>query len=460
MSSFNGLHIGYSALKAQQAMQETIGQNIANVNTAGYSRQTVALLASAPPDVPITPPQPGLGVEITGIRRSADALLNRQLGQESAGSSYWTALNSGMSEVEGLFPEPSDNGINEMLSSFWSSWKDLSTDPTGSGARANVRQTAQDLASNIRRTYDGVTDFATKLNGTLAAQTTDINALAQEIAQINVRIASTASNGGAANDLQDRQDALLLKLSQLAGVQYANNATGTTTVMLGGHTLVGPSGATQMKVVTGGDGYSEVHWSDDDSVANVTKGELGATFKQRDWAFNTVIPQLNSLAKSVIDSVNTLHSSAYTADGRTGIMFFQGNDAHDIAVSDAVSGDLSAIAISAAGGQPGDASAALKIAALDKQTVSALGDSIGGFYASFISQIGSDVKQSATMKDNQAALVKFLTAKREDVSGVSLDEEAVKLVGAQRAYQAAARVITVVDQMLDTLINNTGMAGR
>jgi len=459
MSGFSGLYIGLSALQSQQIVQETVAQNIANVNTEGYSRRVARLAPIASPPV-AQGIQTGMGVEITDVRRSASLMLNQQIQEEKGVQAYWDATAKGMVRVEGLFQEPGDNGIAALMNEFWSSWQDLSLDPSSTGARTNVQQRAQLLADTLRRTHSGILDFTTGLDVDLRVQVDRVNVLATEIAGLNKQITKSLASGVTPNDLWDRRDMLLEELSTLSHAQTAENADGSTMVFLEGHMLVGSQGSIPLETQIDGNGNLQPMWSDDGTIAAVSSGEMGATRGLRDWALNEIMPKINDIATELIDAVNALHNSGFTLDNNPGGDFFSGTDAHDINLSALVASDLNAIVTAAGPDTPGDGSIALQMADLQDQERPALGDSIIGAYATMSALLGLNVQQSETMAGNQEALVGFLAGQRDSLAGVSLDEEGVTMIGAQRAYEAAARVITVVDEMLDQLINRTGMVGR
>jgi flagellar hook-associated protein 1 FlgK len=461
MSSFSGLYIGLSALQAQQVAQETISHNVANVNTPGYTRRKVNLRAIPPADPHATPPQPGMGVDVAGIRRSMSELLNQQVRRETNSQSFWHGIEDGMSRVTELFQEPGDKGLGTLSDAFWNSWRELSIDASNDAARTSVRQSAETLASNIRRIYQEASAYGSQLGQQLSTQAQQINVLAQQVADINDRIGQATGAGDPANDLRDKRDMLLEDLSKLGAIRSDEQPDGRTLVVLGGHLLVGAHGATPLIAENTAVGESQLVWSDTGTMADVHGGAAGATLELQDWIRDDVLAPLDALAGEVIRSVNELHRPGYTTDNRTGIEFFAGDGAANIALSPEVAGNLGAIAVAAAPDSPADGSIALAIAALQDQPHAALGDSgIGEFYAGFVAQLGLDVQHATHMEENQDALVRFLNAQREGVSGVSLDEEAVQMISAQRAYQAAARIITAVDQMLEHLINNTGLVGR
>ena len=158
MSGFSGLYIGLSALRAQQTVQETVAQNIANVNTEGYSRR-VATLAPVGSLTSIQGIQTGMGVKVNDVRRSSSLMLNQQIQEEKGVGAYWDTTAEGMERLEGLFQEPGDNGLAALMNEFWSSWQDLSLDPSSTGARTNVQQRGQILVDTIKRTHTGILDF-------------------------------------------------------------------------------------------------------------------------------------------------------------------------------------------------------------------------------------------------------------------------------------------------------------
>ena len=261
------------------------------------------------------------------------------------------------------------------------------------------------------------------------------------------------------NDLADQRDLLLDQLSRIVPVTTVPNADGTVTVLVGGTDLVEHDTARTMTTAPDPDGHAVPTWSSGGSVA-LGPSELASLMSVRDTSLAGYLGQLNLLAKGVADSVNALQNPTPPGGGNDVFTYSAGSEAKTIAVNAVLVADPSLVAAGAAG-SPGDGSLAGKIADLRNARTFAGGtQTAGDFYASLIGAIGSDAQQANAMASNEGLVVGQLTTRRASVSGVSLDEEATDMIRFQRAYQAAARVITVVDETLDTLINRTGLVGR
>ena len=192
----------------------------------------------------------------------------------------------------------------------------------------------------------------------------------------------------------------------------------------------------------------------------VLGGELAGLLQAREEEIPSYIDRLNELAGTLISSVNGVHRNGYGLNNATNQDFFQGTDASDIAVAEPIRDDLDNIAAASEPDAPGDGSHALDIAALADQPLMPQGTTPGSFYNTMISLLGVEVQHADAVARNQTVLLQHLGERMDSISGVSLDEETLKLVSSQKAYEAAARVITAMDEMLDRLINNTGLVGR
>jgi flagellar hook-associated protein 1 FlgK len=444
-------------------MQDTISHNVANVNTPGYSRQEVSL-ETMPPLNGATPLRnsatAGSGVVVNDVRRSASSLLTRQIAQEGGLLGQWEVLRDGTAEVAKLFSEPGDKGLEGMLDNFWQSWRDLSTNPTSMAGRTNVLDAGERVATALSRTALGVSDFVVRLENQYRQKVDRVNELASEMLIINHEVMQALANGNLANDLRDRRDVVLAELSRLAQIKSAENKDGSTDVMLDGHILVNANNVAVLRVAPVPSGGVEAVWADNGRAARTGVGEMSAVGELRAWATSEVMQGLNSVAAQIVDEVNARHQAGFDLNGHSGWTFFAGNSAATIALSDDVAGYPDRLATAAAAGAPADGSVALEMAGLAQKKLAGLNDSIGGSYAVLVGQVGLSAEKSDQMSSHQDELLRFLNGRKQEIAGVSLDDEAVRMMSAQRAYQAAARVITTVDQMLDKLINDTGMVGR
>lgn len=468
--TFFGLESAVRSLRAQQTAVDVVNHNIANANTPGYSRQEAVMAAATPYTVPAVNRDPsagqvGTGVEVTRIRRTRDSFVDYQLRNELATMGRWEAARDSFQQVESVLNEPSTSGINTLLSRFWQSWEELANAPSDGAVRASLVEQGKALATAIGYAYQQLGKFAQDADLQIRLTVDDVNSIADRLAALNAQVAQVELSGQQANDLTDERDLLLDQLSRQTKVAVAIAPNGMAQVFMGNRLLVDGSSARHLQAVTTMPyGLAEVQWASDGEPANVTGGSLRGLLDQRgDTAQTTgVLPdlkaKLDGIASDLISAVNGQHVQGFGLDdaGSTppGRLFFAGSGAADIAVAGDVADNPRNVAAASQAGAPGDSSNAIAI-------VRALsGSGVSAKYQALIAGLGVQTRTASETVDNQDVLVRHLQRRREALSGVSLDEETVNLLKYQQAYEASARVITAVDQMLDTLINQTGVVGR
>jgi flagellar hook-associated protein 1 FlgK len=460
--TFLGLEIATRALQAQQAGLDVTTHNVANANTAGYSRQTARLVATPPYTFmafnrDTVAGQAGTGVIVDGIERARDPLLDAQYRARAAALSQGEASRAVLEEIGAVFNEPSDSGLSGLLNDFFGAWSDLSSEPTDAAARALVVQQSAALANRFNLMASRLTSIRRDLNGEVERSVGVVNQLADEIAALNVQVMQAEAGANRANDLRDRRDELVDRLAELAAITVTEGSDGSINVLLEGRALVERSTVDRLSTTpTGPGGMAQVGFASDGALLSSIGGKIAGLVNARDEMLPDYLAQLNDMAGSFIAAVNTLHADGYGLDGETGRAFFSGTDAATIAIDGAIAADPRKVAAADAPGQSGNTVVALAIAELD----STMTPAPQAAYAALVGALGAQTQAASDAADDLEILVHVLEQRRERVSGVSLDEEAVNMLRYQRAYEAAARMITAVDEMLDKLINQTGLVGR
>jgi len=481
---FSGINTALRALMAQQSGLQTTAHNIANANTPGFSRQQALMSASTPFSMPgFNRPggagQIGTGVDITFIRRIRDLFLDGQIRVETGTAGHWEITRDTLERVEVVFMEPSESGLNSLMGRFWNSWQELSKNAESTPVRTTVRETGIALSDAIRHSYDQLSSLKRDLDLTLKNKVREINTLARQIADLNVQIANIKQSGHQPNDLKDQRDVLLDNLARLVPFSledYADaqgNYTGAVKVQVAGQDLVvwgqGIPRSDQVRELetVEQDGRLVPRWSEVDGTApllEVSSGQLAGVLSSRDNLVQNYIDKLDVLARGLISRINQVHSQGFDLDGNPGGDFFTGTGAADMQVEPLLANDVRLIAASLGSG-PGDNNNALQILLLRSARmvledgafmpapVGAGGTTFDNYYKDFIAELGVAAHEAGRMAVNQQALVEQLQNRRESISGVSLDEETAKLILYQRAYQAAARVISTIDEMLNTVVN-------
>ncbi len=456
---FGMLSIGAGALLSQQRAINVTGNNIANVNTPGYSRQRVGMQTNVPAPSPIG--AVGFGVRTTTVERIYDRFLGVQLNQENAKSGSWEAQKGVLERVEVVFDETTGYGLNQALSQFWAGWQDLAMNPSGGVERAVLAGAGQNLAESIRRKHADLEQVRRDIDASLAAGVEEINRLTQSIADLNEKIARIEVGGTeTANDYRDSRDLALKELSKLIQTQSYEDSAGRAVVSVGsGRVLVESGNQYNLSIRSNAEGRAELLWPDTgggwtDISGEVRAGSVGGWLQARDGKIAGYMSRLDELAAGLIEAVNALHAAGSGINGSTGINFFSGSGAADMAVSEDILSDVHRIAAAFSGTPPGDASNALRIAAL--QTAPEMGAvSFDDAANALVSLVGTDVREAKAYSSHQADMMTYLENYRESVSGVSLDEEMVNLIKYQAAYNAAAKMISTAQDMMDSLMNMT-----
>ncbi|NKY38925.1 flagellar hook-associated protein FlgK [Cellulomonas septica] len=455
MSTFSGLGTALSSLIAQRQALDVAGQNVANANTVGYTRQRASLSALPSANVPSmfsVNNGAGEGVRVTGIERLGDVFLDLRLRTQTAGASYLSARAEAYGVLEKSLGEPGETGLASQLATMWGAWSDLSNTPDKNAARAVVLQDSKAVADRIASLYTSVQTQWTQARTTTAGLVEQVNTTAAGVADLNARILEITNAGGTANELMDRRDQLVTQLSSLVGASTTTRENGQVDVLVGGNALVSGkrvhelavTGAASFAQATAGQAVTVV-WAERPTQSAGLDGGLGEHAARYD-----------ALATTIADQVNTLHGGAVTADGRTTGDFwtFQAGrpaalgltvaitSAADVAVADPTKGPLD--------GTVGDAIAALKTSQTGPDA----------HWSSTVVDLG--VRASSASSRAKVAESARATAEQQQLAATSVDtdEETVNMLAFQRAYEGAARVLTAVDQMLDVLINKTGLVGR
>ena len=476
MSTFGLLNTAYSGLAAARAALDTTGQNIANVNTEGYTRQRVSqasISGVGNSSLFVNGLNLGEGVRIAGIDRLADSLVDANVRNTASSSGYWTAAAGALGTVETSLGEPGATGLSTTLSRFWQAWGNLSNHAGDEPVSADLLSAANTLVDRIR---SGATAAATAWSDQRSATSstvTTVNQLGSQVAALNQQILRITASGGSANELVDQRSTALTKLAGLASTTTRPNANGTVDVLLGGSTFVSGDSVRSLaltgSISLASAGASPVGLAFADAATvplQVDGGTLAAqltTLKPANASgsggvYAEASAVYDRLAQSVAAGVNQVHESAYTPDGTTGHAFFGPTSAGTAITAltlTVVPTDAAGIATAATATGPKDGSQADRIA----QLATAAG-SPDATWSSYVSGLGTLSKAASTQSTIADASSAAAGRAQTSQSGVDLDEETANLVVFQHAYQGAARVITAIDEMLDTLINKTGLVGR
>ncbi len=469
MSTFSGLGTAASALAAARRGMDVVGQNIANQATEGYTRQRVSTSAIAAVSQSgrfSMGALPGHGVSVDGIARLGDALLDARVRDTASAAGFWSARALAATTAETALAQPSAHGLSARLTQFWNSWQDLGNTPDQGAAAATVLQSAAELTAQIAGGYRAVATQWSDGRQSAERSVAQINTAASQIAQLNTEIRDALSAGRSANELIDQRDALVQTTARLTGARGTLEADGTMTVRIDGNALVSGGDARSLTLTgpTAIDhpGALSVSWSGPDGFpVSIDGGELGGMLSvlapaKDGGTLAGLAESYNRVATALAASVNDQHRLGVTAGGQNGgdLLALSATGPAALGLTVAVQ-QASDLAVAKPGGGPLDAGNADTISQLGRKPGGP--DSIwGDVVAAFAVGTAGDIQRA---KLSDVASVAAIGAQRS-VAGVDGDEETISLLTYQTAYQAAARVLTAVDESLDVLINRTGLVGR
>ncbi|MEJ5944044.1 flagellar hook-associated protein FlgK [Pseudokineococcus basanitobsidens] len=456
MSTFQGLSIALSSLQTQRRAMDVAGQNVANAATPGYTRQRVDTAAIAGPRASLSDGvrgwTTGSGVTVTQVARLTDRLAAGRLEVATGDAALASARAGVLSTVEGGFAEPGDSGLTARLGAMWGAWSGLSEadplGPTGDAARVTVAGRSEEVAASLRQGAARTTSTWSDVRGELGTLTTEVNSLATSVADLNRLIVTTEGTGAPAHELADQRDELVRRLSTLVGATSSPRSdSGAVDVVVGGQKLV--DGGTAAGIAISGpaamDGAST-------AATTVTLGgsalAVGGTAAGLTEALTTTLPGTmagyDRVAAALATQVNGRHGDPAV---------FTATDGGAVTAT-TITASIAPADIKAGNGDR-DVSIAAGMASLSESTAGpdAAWRTFVVTTAGAVSAADVRATATATARDSAQGVLTSST-------GVDIDSEMVDLLTFQRAYEGAARVMTAVDEMLDTLINRTGVVGR
>lgn len=328
-STFAQIELGKRSLMAHSTSITTAGHNISNADTEGYSRQRVKIGAMSPLDRPDlsraeTPGQLGQGTTVESITRIRDEILDQRIVSQSNQESYWDTRSHYYTMLEAVYNEPDEISIRTTMDKFWESWQELSLNPESTANRQAVLERGKSLVNSIRNRDSALTGIGNQLNADIESNVAQLNNYANQIALLNTEIVKVKAVGDNPNDLLDRRDVLVEKLSKIANITTDQRDSDEFMVHIDGKVLVQGHIARNFAIepVLDNYGYSRVVWADTNEDAIVTGGSLGALIELRDVDVRHEIQSLNTMTMNFADLVNDVHRNAVGANNVTGLDFF------------------------------------------------------------------------------------------------------------------------------------------
>ncbi len=464
------LQVGKSGMQAARAGVSTAGHNIANANTEGYSRQRVQTTAESPSAREAGRITIGQGASVTRVDRINNDYIDRQLRSTGRDLAFAEEREVVLRQTEDIFNEMNGEGLNRLMSKFFNEFRKLSSEPENLALRESVRESANSLVNDFRRLKTQMNDVRSHIDSRIEGYVREINQLSGEVRDLNVKIRQVEIAGGSPNDLLDQRDVALRKLGALVDVTSYKDKDGSMMVDLRGlGPLITNGDAEQFSVARtpandSGKPHNSVdvyagHASGVPVTDRLTTGKLGALLKTRDETLSAMANKMDIIAFEVSRAVNEIHRVGFTRDGVTGVDFFKPLEkvegaSENITLSDALRMSSHNIAAAAQPDSPGDNRVALAISGLQGMRLLDGGKAtVDDFYNSIISEVGVTANQNkATMNQNRDIMTQ-LSKMREQVSGVSIDEETTQLMQYQHAFDASARVVRVADELMKIVLD-------
>jgi flagellar hook-associated protein 1 FlgK len=456
---FSMLGRAVRALDAQRFGLDVAGQNITNVNTPGYVRRSAVLAESDPVD----PFGPGGGVDVVAVTSARAPLIEARLQYEQPAASREQEIAERLAVVESGLGDPGAS-LDETLARFYNTYATLASSPTSSTARQQVIVQGQSLAKGFN---DMATRFQTArltADHDLGALVAQVNALASQLSDLNKQISATGGENVAG--LLDQQSVVIGEIGKLADVHAITHEDGSIDLSIGnGRALVIGDRSFDLSVtISSTDGAAHVMTDGaavtTDLTTEITGGRIGGLIYVRDTLLPSYVNQLDQLAYTIATDINALATSGYDLDGNAGVAFFTppaavAGAAAQLSVNASVAAN-NRLVVTAATTSPGDNDVAKAIAALQDTAMTGTTSRPVDGWGGIVYKVGNDARTAKQAQESHEQITQQLRNLRDQVSGVSLDEEAAMLMRFQRAYEANARFFTVADQMLDVLLSIGG----
>lgn len=465
----NIMNTGHSGLVASKAAIATTGHNIANANTENYSRQRVLTEASDPRGGQFGHNTIGTGTKISRVERINDEYIEKHIRNANRDLSHHEEKDLALRQIEDVFNEMNGDGLNRLVSRFFNEFRKLSEEPENPAVRQSVREATQAMVNDFRRLRKEVDEVRRHLDARIEGYCTEVNSISDEIAELNLKIRTLEPVNGSPNDLLDKRDLKLKQLASFLDISTHKDNHGNVNIDIKN---IGP-------MINGGEAEKltvERSPADDQGkpeaafdvrttgsargiiTHQIKGGKLGALLETRDKTISAILNRLDEMAHNLTDAVNEVHTQGFTANGARGVQFFkplekQERAAEFISLSDDVQASINNIATALVPDAPGDNRVAIEISKLQNAKLMDDGYATADeWYNSIVSDVGVATSKNRFALNQQKDIVTQLGKVRDQVSGVSIDEETSNLLQYQHCFDASAKVIQIADELLKTVL--------
>ena len=444
MSISNIFETSKRSLLNHQSAINTTAKNVANVYTDGYTRRTFDLSSLSL----------GFGsMSEDSISRVKNQFLDNQIWYENQALGKESMSEMLLKQVETAFGEPEDSGLANIMTEFWNSWSSLANNPESDSARSLVRDKGVLLSNTFNRLDKNLKNLQKQTGIEIQQKVNEINQLVTQLGTINKHIDTHRSD-----DLIDQRDVLLSELASKIDIQVTENPSGTIEVLAGGHILISENYTNQLKTHMTQDSnglfHSNIKTIQGNKNIDVISGELGGLLEFHNIHVSSYINSINESAVSLANEVNKVHVKGFNLTGLSGLNFFKDtiSGAGDFSLSAEILSDSSLIATSSEPDVSGDSTSAQAIVELQYDEI-INGKSVLDNYNTLIGDVGNRVQEATFVRQNQEKIVQQLQIQKSSITGVSLDEEMTQLIQFEQAYGAAAKMISTVDELMQTILS-------
>ena len=443
------MYLATGAMAADQGALEATTNNAANVNTPGYSRE-LPILQEKPPVV-VGNLTFGTGVSLAKLESVRDPILQLSIQQETGQQGALNSFTSALSQAQSLFTAGASD-IGSEISNLFSSISQLSTNPSSTALRQGVLTAASNLTSSFNNAASNLSAQRSNLDLSVVQSVQQVNTLTQQIARLNGQITTLQNLGQEAGTFIDQRDVLINQLSGLIDVSEIKSDSGITLTTSNGTALVSGTRSFSLAAQPGASGVQHIFSQGNDITSTLTSGALGGFIEVRDQKIPGLLTSLDTLASGLSAGFNTANTTGFDLNGNTGGPLFTpvvgaGSAANiGVAISDP------ALIAASSDGSAGSNGNLAKFSAIQNQTIIS-GATPTTYYSNIVFSVGNDVSNGTAELQSSQLVLQQLQDQRGSISGVSLDEEAANMTQYQQAYDAAAHIVTTVNQMLETVIN-------
>ncbi len=472
MGGFSSLEIGKRALQAQQYALDATSNNVANVNTKGYSRRTVNMSETSP--VNNSGHLQGTGVMVSKLQNYRQEFFDKEVRNTNSGMSKNQMDVQYLSRAETILSEPSENGLNELVSNFFNTFSEMAANPEHMGLRTDIISQSKQISERFNSIAERLQEARNDAGNEASRKLTEANKLISDIAGYNKEIGNISSElNGEAQTMIDKRAVKLEELSKMMEIKV-NFDKSSANVFVNGINLVTKDNFNELETLQTVNTATEektlsVKIKDSEKVLDINSGQLGSLLKNfndtlddKDSSNNfSVASEVNKFSQTFAAMVNEVSAQGYGLNDNDavppGYTFFEPSDgtldAFSIKISDDINGKPENIPLSDKPGEPGNSNNAILFSSLaeDKQAID--NQSFSEYYSTFLGRLGSASESAQNSERTSTLIFDQLNAQRESVMGVNLDEEAVNLVKYQKAFEASSRAITLTNDMLTTLVN-------